>query len=472
MKILAIINESFANMALGRNTSLAYILSSLKLGHEVYIYNLEKDLPKSRNSSVATLHLTSNNKLCQVLVKNYEQRNLEIMQCVEKKDLQKLHQLKIQKVSDLIELASVKIKLNEIDFIIQRLEPMKSPFPPVGKKDVNETLKELKKLFPKFIFNCPINLGDKETPQKINRILKEKIATPTAEFSIDDETILNQVKSMSAEYKKLYKKTFAKLVFKPKDSAQSLGVFAVEFCENGLDFLSLKNQEIAELHSMQLYKIKNNLNEKELKKIIEILCYVQNFKSDKSLIELTRAQILKNAKKLYHGKILVQPFLEGVKSGDIRTNFLKDKKGNFYVAGSTFRKSLRLEDKNFTTAYSNGGSTSQPIEILKKEEIKNLKKKIKMILDALNGDLKEKYKNVIELGADFILVGDLKNIFLGELNHHCQGLLPLSEAMAKAVNDKAKYGFGLGFATKGLMDAIERIKRVDRKNEDGSGRGI
>lgn len=85
MKILAIINESFANMALGRNTSLAYILSSLKLGHEVYIYNLEKDLPKSRNSPVAALHLNNNNKPCRVLVKNYEQRNLEIMQCVEKK---------------------------------------------------------------------------------------------------------------------------------------------------------------------------------------------------------------------------------------------------------------------------------------------------------------------------------------------------------------------------------------------------
>ena len=498
MKILAIINEPFANMALGRNTSLAYILSSVKLGHEVYIYNLEKDLPKSHNSSVLALHLTRNIKLCQALVKNYEQRNLEIMECVEKKDLKKLHQLKIQKVSDLVCIdpvlrrddnvfgitrrnksgnlsaklktlsprlhdgvdaqAKTIIKLNEVNFVIQRLEPMKSPFPPAGKKDVNEILQKLKKLFPKFIFNCPINLGDKETPQKINRLLKEKIATPTAEFSIDDETVANQVKSMSAEYKKLYKKTFAKLVFKPKDSAQSLGVFAVEFCENGLDFLSLKTQELADLRATQLYKIKNNLDEKELKKIIEILCYVQNFKSDKSLIELTRAQILKNAKKLYHGKILVQPFLEGVKSGDIRTNFLKNEKGNFYVAGSTFRKSLRLEDKNFTTAYSTGGATSQPIEILKKEEIKNLKKKIKMILDVLNGSLKEKYKNVIELGADFILVGDSKNIFLGELNHHCQGLVPLSEAMARAVNDKAKYGFGLGFATKGLVDAMTRMK--------------
>ena len=521
MKILAIINECFSNMALGRNTSLAYILSSVKLGHEVYIYNLKKDLPKSRNSSILVLHLTNKNKLCETLIKNYEQRNLEIMECVEKKDLKKLHQLKIQRVSDLVCIeptlprddnvfsvirrnkasslsakletlsptkletlsptkletlsptkletlsprlhdgvhtqAKTTLKLNEVNFVIQRLEPMKSPFPPAGKKDVNETLKELKKLFPKFIFNCPINLGDKETPQKINRILKEKIATPTGEFSIDDKTVANQIKSMSAEYKKLYKKTFAKLVFKPKDSAQSLGVFAVEFCENGLDLLSLKNQEISQLHSIQLYKIKNNLNEKELKKIIEILCYVQNFKSDKSLIELTRAQILKNAKKLYHGKILVQPFLEGVKSGDIRTNFLKDKKGNFYVAGSTFRKSLRLEDKNFTTTYSTGGATSQPIEVLQKEEIKNLKKKIKMILDVLNGNLKEKYENVIELGADFILVGDSKNIFLGELNHHCQALLPVSEAMERAVDDKVKYGFGLGFTTKGLVDAMERM---------------
>lgn len=458
MKILAIINEPFDNMALGRNTSLAYILSGVKLGHEVYIYNLKKDLPESRNSSILALDLTSDRKLCETLIKNYEQRNLEIMECVEKKDLKKLHQLKIQRVFDIVSIETkTKLQLNEVDFIIQRLEPMKSPFPPAGKKDVNEILKKLKKLFPKLIFNCPINLGDKETPQKINNILKEKIATPTAEFSIDDESCARPIKSMSTEYKKLYKKTFAKLVFKPKDSAQSLGVFAVEFCENGLDFLALKNQEIAKLHSIQIHKIRNDLNEKELKKIIEILCYVQNFKSEKSLKDLTRAQILKNAKKLYHGKILVQPFLEGVKSGDIRTNFLKDKKGNFYVAGSTFRKSLRTEDKNFTTTYSTGGATSQPIEVLEKEEIKNLKKKLKMILEVLNGSLKEKYKNVIELGADFILVGDSKNIFLGELNHHCQALVPVSEAMEKAVNSKAEYGFGLGFTTRGLVDAMERM---------------
>ncbi|MES2961586.1 MAG: YheC/YheD family protein [Pseudomonadota bacterium] len=458
MKIFAIINEPFANMALGRNTSLAYILSGVKLGHEVYIYNLAKNFPESRDSSVLALHLTSNRKLCEALIKNHEQRNLEIMECVEKKDLEKLHQLKIQIVSEIVRLeAKTKLKLNEVDFIIQRLEPMKAPFPPAGEKDVNETLKNLKKLFPKLIFNCPINLGDKETPQKINHILKEKIATPTAEFSLDDESYAKQVKSMSAEYKKLYKKDSTKLVFKPKDSAQSLGVFAIEFCENGLDFSALKNQEIAELHAIQVHKIRNNLDEKELKKIIEILCYVQNFKSNKSLRELTRTQILKNAKKLYHGKILVQPFLEGVKSGDIRTNFLKDKKGNFYVAGSTFRKSLRIEDKNFTTTYSTGGATSQPIEVLEKEEIKNLKKKIKMILEVLNGELREKYKNVIELGADFILVGDSKNIFLGELNHHCQALVPVSEAMGRAVDEKAKYGFGLGFTTKSLVDGMERM---------------
>jgi hypothetical protein len=55
------------------------------------------------------------------------------------------------------------------------------------------------------------------------------------------------------------------------------------------------------------------------------------------------------------------------------------------------------------------------------------------------------------------LVGDSKNIFLGELNHHCQALVPVSEAMARAVNDKANYGFGLGFTTQGLMDAMGRM---------------
>ena len=456
MKILVIINEAFSAMALGRNTSLAYILSCVKLGHDVYIYNLGNSLPKNRAATISTLHLTSNKALCTLLIKKYEELNEEIMHAVAENNLKKLHNLKVQRVLEFLpeKTTLTKIKLSEVEFVIQRLEPMKFPFPPKGRKNVNIILAELKKLFPKLVFNCPINLSDKEIPQQINRFLKENISTPTSEFTLADKSFSKAINSMVKQYHKLYKKDFAKLVFKPKNSAQSLGVFAVEFSKNGMDLETLKKQKIEELHLAQNHKIKNDLNAKELKKIIEILCYIQN--ADKELKDLTHAQIVNRAKKLYHSEILVQPFLEGVKSGDIRTNFLKDKNGDFYTAGHTFRRSLRTEDKNFTTTYSTGGATSQPIKILEINELKNLFLKNAAILEILNGRLKKRYRDVTELGADFILVGDRKNIFLGEINHHCQALIPISEAMGKAVDKKAFYEFGLGLTSWAVKDATKR----------------
>lgn len=462
MKILVIINEAFSAMALGRNTSLAYILSCAKLGHDVYIYNLGNSLPKNRAATIPTLHLSNNKELCALLIKKYEELNEEIMHAVAKNNLEKLHNLKVQRVLEFLPEKTTlkKIKLSEVEFVIQRLEPMKFPFPPHGRKDVNIVLAKLKKLFPKLVFNCPINLSDKEIPQQINRFLKENISTPTSEFTLADKSFSKSIESMAKEYHKLYKKDFAKLVFKPKNSAQSLGVFAVEFSKNGMDLETLKKQKIEELHLTQNHKIKNDLNEKELKKIIEILCYLQNSQKNKELSELTHAQIVNTARKLYHSKILVQPFLEGVKSGDIRTNFLKDKNGDFYTAGHTFRRSLRTEDKNFTTTYSTGGATSQPITILAIDELKNLFLKNAAILEILNGRLKKKYRDVAELGADFILVGDRKNIFLGEINHHCQALIPISEAMGRAVDKKTFYEFGLGLTTWAVKDAIKRQEKV------------
>lgn len=443
-------------MALGRNTSLSYILSCAKLGHEVYIYNLLNSLPENRADSIPVFPLTKNKTLCDALVKNYQDLNEEIMLCVAAGDLEKLHNLKVRKVSEFLqaknELSS--LKLTEVEFVIQRLEPMKAPFPPVGEKDVNDILSQLRNLFPKLVFNCPTNLSDKEIPLEINRILQNKIATPTAEFRLEDADFTSALEAMTQEYHKLYGKDTAKLVFKPKNSAQSLGVFAVKFVENGLDFSSLKTKKVEELRASQTYEIKIGLNPKELKKIIEILCFIQNTKTNKTLADISDAEILKTAKSLYHDEILVQPFLEGVKFGDIRTNFLKNGQGNFYTAGHTFRKSLHHEDKNFTTAYSTGGATSQPVTILSKEELENLLTKTAAILEILNGALKEKYRDVIELGADFILVGDGRNIFLGEINHHCQGLLPISEAMAKAVDEDEDYGFGLGMTMRAVKDGI------------------
>ena len=456
MKILIIINEPFDNMALGRNTSLSYILSCVKLGHEVYIYNLIDSLPKNRDDSFLAFHLTRNKALCDALVKNYQELNEEIMLCVAAGNLEKLHNLKVRKVAEFLQEKNElnSLKLTEVEFVIQRLEPMKAPFPPAGEKDVNDILTQLRNLFPQLVFNCPINLSDKEIPLEINQILRDKIATPTAAFQLEDLDFTSALENMTQEYHKLYGKDAAKLVFKPKNSAQSLGVFAVKFIENGLDFSSLKTKKVEELRASQAYEIKIGLNPKELKKIIEILCFVQNTKTNKTLADITDAEILKTAKNLYQDEILVQPFLEGIKLGDIRTNFLKNDQGNFYTAGHTFRKSLHHEDKNFTTAYSTGGATSQPVTILAKEELENLLTKNAVILEILNGALKEKYIDVIELGADFILVGDGRNIFLGEINHLCQGLLPISEAMTKAVDADAFYEGGLGLTSRAVRDGI------------------
>ena len=451
MKTLIIINEPFANMVLGRSSSLSYILSCVSLGHEVYIYNLGNSLPQE---SLLVFHLTNNQALCQALIKNYQERNLEIMNAVAEKNLENLHNLKLQKVAEFLpeKIDLESLNLSEVDFVVQRLEPMKAPFPPVGKEDVNLFLTGLKKLFPKHIFNCPTNLGDKEVPQEINRILKEKIATPTAEFELQGEGLCAAIKSMTAEYHHLYSANDIKLVFKPKNSAQSLGVFAVELVQDGLDLAAIKTQKTQTLRSTQNHRIANNLSDQELEKIIEMLCYAQNTKSDEVLGSVDAHEILTTARALYNDKILVQPFLEGVELGDIRVNILKNSQGDFYVAGQTFRKSLRLEDKNFTTAYSTGGAAAQPITILREAEIKNLFFKMAQVLKILNGELRQKYCDVLELGADFILVGDGENIFLGEINHHCQALIPLSEAMAKAVDENAFYEGGLGLTSRAVKD--------------------
>jgi hypothetical protein len=389
------------------------------------------------------------------LVQNYQKINQEIVELVRKKDVESLSKFKSQKVADFLpkDLFCASLKLSEIDLVIQRLEPMKEPFPPVGEENIDEFLTGLKKAFPKVLFNCPINLCDKEITQEINLILDEKIATPTAEFELEENAIL-AIQLMSKEYQNIYGNKDVKLVLKPKNSAQSLGVFAVNFVENGWDLQAIKLQNSQDLRSAQRYKIKPNLDEKELQKVIEILCFVQNFKGDEVIQNLPHDQILKAAKSLYNGKILVQPFLEGIKSGDVRVNFFKDADGNFYKAGQVFRKSLRNNEENFTTAYSTGGAIPQPIEILEAAEIANLSLKVEKILKILNGDLRQKYRDSIELGADFILVGNGADIFLGEINHHCQGLIPLGETMEKAMNDDAFYKGGLGLSSSALKDLI------------------
>ncbi len=465
MKTLVIINEPLCQMALGRNTTLSYILSCFELGHEIYIYNLPKDgavFPKQIQESIATLHLKKADGL--KLAAEFRKNNHEIKNLCAAAKYRELAHLENKKLGDFLEItnsANLFLPLAEVNFILQRIEPMKAPFPPEGLKNVAQTLMTIKKIFPQHIFNYPFaanfeELQDKETPQEINKILRRTIATPTAEFKIDDADFSAAINLMKIKYHEIFgAKNDPKIVIKPKNSAQSLGVFALQFSASGMDLEKLKSQKISLLTEAQIYKIKKDLSAAELKELITILCYIQRVKenkipAEKLVQELEIQEIRNSAKELYNAEILAQPFLEGIKDGDIRANILKDEKGNFYCAGYTFRNSARQEiDDDFTTCYTAGKAVSKPITILPAAERKSLLQECQIVLDILNSDLREKYKNIIELGADFILVGDGNSVMLGEINHHCPALIPISEAMSEE-----NYNEGLGFTKKAVKDAL------------------
>lgn len=370
MKTLVIINESLAEMFLGKNTTLAYILAAAD-SYDVYVWNFAENFC-----------IKIDEKQAEILTKKYTEINRQIRNF--------LPEVAAVKVKDLIEENFVDaIEITSDDLIIQRLEPMKAPFPPVGEENINDVLRDFRIQFPRHIFNCPIDFSDKELEKFSD------IATPTAEFKLSDENYAQKIELMGEEYEKIYQnfspKKKRKVVIKPKDLAQSLGVFALDLAK-----------------------------EKDVKKAC-----------------------IEHGEEFYRGQILVQPFLEGVRQGDIRATIIKNEKSDFECVGYTFRKSLRAaESEDFTTGYIVGGSTPRPILDLTKNEQEDLQKKCEKVLYVLNGELREKYRDVIELGADFILVGNGHQVFLGEINHNCPGLVPVSEAMG----DEKKYEGGLGIA--------------------------
>jgi|GEM_PF-1922016 len=492
-KTLIIINEPFEEMILGKNTTLSYIAAALDLGHEVYIHNLPKNgeiFPKNIQQNIEAIKLDSDDSLAKNLINEYKKRNEGLANLIEEalkiKDPSILQKFSNIKVSEILQSSFFKtpLILSSITNVIQRIEPMKAPFAPEGNANLLEVLQQIKKIFPQLSFNCPIYefdgesrlLIDKDTPQIMNEILlirsAELMATPTREFSLEEEAS-EHFAEMTQEYLRLYpNKIFGKVVLKPKDSAQSLGVFAVEFSDETIAFnlSSLKNSTLKSFKETQLYKIKSALNASELKEITEILCYAESLKTNEEnfaekcelrIADISSAQRRKVAKNLYE-KVLIQPFLEGVKSGDIRANIVKNSDGIFELAGITYRRSNRYNNDKFTTCLTTGGSSPFPISILEKEEQISLASSLKLTLEMLNKlPLKERYQNSSELGADFLLLGDGKNIFLGEINHHCPALAPLSEIMNKIDNlsiSYAKYDGGLGITKATIQNQINHRK--------------
>jgi hypothetical protein len=452
-KALIILNDSLQEMTVGKSSNLAYICACLELGFEVFVYILP------RSDFFANKVLTREFKGLE-LVELYKKFNLDLKKNVKLKDLDCFACARNDAVGDEFLIGNdavrdgdddmlTEINLNEMDLIIQRLEPMKAPFPPFGDENINEIFKLIAQKFPNKIINLPINLSDKGAVSLVDEILAkkglEKIGVETKEFLALDEN-----------FPEIYEKT----VIKPKNLAQSVGVFALEKSPDGFDLEMLKNELIENLTNVQIYKIKNNLEKSQLKEIILILLAAQSLKSDENLLkkyqkfsEIDKDKLIEIVNNLYH-EILLQPFIDGVKFGDIRTLLLKNAQNKFYVAGNVFRKNSRVnDDENFTTCYSTGASSASKIEELTLDEQKDLKEKTQKLLEILNEDLAEIYENSLELGVDFILKGDLKTVLLGEINHTCIALLPVFEALYK--EDK-NYDGGLFFIKKAILDVVLR----------------
>ena len=430
MKSLLIINENILETRLGQNTSLYYLVNALRDKRDVYIFNVDQHhLPNDSNSPISCLFLDANSDSATLLIEKYAFFNEKIINLTKNEAFDELLGLNIPTIREFIDHFEQKdATLASFDEIIQRLEPMKAPFPPHGNANIDDVLLQLKTLLGNRKVHLPIKLHDKILPLTLNDILGYEVATPTFMTSLDDATPHEKIDLATQKYQHIYASTQKKIVIKPLNSAQSLGVFAIEFCEDGHDLNTILTQTSHQLNKAQIFHIKDNLAYEELKQILHLLCYVQTTNHDQRLSDITPDEITTQAGTLYQDQILIQPFIEGVRQGDIRANIMKNNHGEFYLAGYVYRKSIQKDD-NFTTCYSGGKAISLPITYLTKDEQEELKECTVQILNILNNELKDEYHNVLELGFDFLLVGDNTHILLGEINHHCPALLPISRRM-------------------------------------------
>ena len=512
------VSEDLANMRLGNNGSLAYILALHEKGYKVGIHHLPKsegDLLENRKAfpddpnAAIQVFFPSSDEL-DSLVDSYKKYNEQIASEVNSKDSSELPKLLVGE-SGLCDLnkPTESISLTGIDFFVNRVEPMAFPYPPKGTLSVTTTLADMKKAMPGLVFNCPIyeidgnmvGLGDKDTPQKMNELpqsLGEEVSTPTAEFSLTGSNIAESVKAMGEKYKDLFGVDKSpKVVVKPKDSAQSVGVFAMHFIPGGLDLEALKEKRISQLISTQTYEISNEAldSESDIAKIVEILSFIQKVINDKETLKdsnitnIAEEEITAGAKAMYNrvedgetieGKILVQPYLEGVKSGDIRVNILKNAQGDFEIASMTYRKSARnKQGGNFTTCYSTGGAKGVHASELPQKELENLNKAAAKIIGLLNdpeGKFKAQHNGVMEIGADFILAGVDDKVYLGELNYLCPALVPVGEALERGLeikngNAAGIYDGGLGLVKK-FISGMETMQEISVKTQSESEREL
>jgi hypothetical protein len=526
MKSLVVINESLNQMVVGKNTTLAYILSLIEKGDEVFVCVLSADMKSLTDCDEKITAIKLSDEAAKHLISRYKSENKKYSYFIksracfqttqgedrlftssrgsfdasyfkeifpdnrisgenflsssvqnslqsEAKSLETgskknpPEKILVEEIVDKNSMVLQQVSPKEIDFIIQRLEPMKPPFPPQGTEKIEDDFRCLKKLFPKHIFNYPLECySDKGLPliidERYKKIFPQEFLATTTEISYYyDNQLAKKIKLIIKKYQEIYSSDERKIVIKPDNSAQTLGVFSLVFVSGGLDLKKIMSMRVADFLQAKKYRIKDDLQNDELEKIVKILCYVQFVKStatqySQAISGIVEDEIFRGVNSLYGKKILIQPFLEGVKAGDIRASIIKSSDGNFVLAGFVFRKNQSQNDENFTTSFMHGAVAESIESSLTRDEILDLAKKLSFVLEFLNTDIKSKYENCIEIGCDFLLLGDGKTVLLGECNHHCQGLLPIVESINC---DSDSYDGGLGI----VSIAIENAKKLQKK---------
>ncbi len=425
-KIAILINEDFLEMRLGINTSLAYIASSIDLGYQLFIINIDNQNPFQKKLQALSIDQGDQG----IIVADFKRQNDLYFSDVE---------AKVRTVADLnLHLSSQKVEMSEFDLVLQRLDPVNRPFPPLGEQDIDQFLLDFFDFhrFENKNFNLPVNcFKDKEFAQNIDPDMA--IATKEA---ID-------VATMAQNIVQFMEVGFAKFVIKPDNLGQSKGVFAINVTTEGLDEASLKKMTISEIQSQQIYNIKKDVG--SLKETVLDLLFCESLKErqqapQKTANDFTNDEKLRQIKKLYNSKILLQPFIAGVSKGDIRVNLAKiDNK--FCLLGKVFRKpDFTNHDENFTTCVTSSAARAVDVEqILNKQEFDDLNAKIELVLQALNNEFSDKYSQCNEIGLDFIVIGDDKGVLLNEANHYCPALITLSEMVDQGVVVKSDRGLGI-----------------------------
>ena len=427
-KILNIlINEDPNSMKIGINTSLLYALTaSTTMNLSVNFIRVDENINfPDQIESVYSIDPQSS----KMLLNEYQIQNQQIR---DKALILKQHIT--FSVDDFLKNKSTSIvfvkKITDIEYIksalegsmLNRVEPMKAPFPPQGNRDINQFLK---KLIANYSYiHAPLNLCDKEFIKNLS-IPTQEIKTHLIEnLDID---IVNAIKNIIDEYRRLYPyKENYRIVIKPKNSAQSLGVFAIEFVKNSNKNFNINSDIITNSDKQIIYCDKDVLSNSNL--LIQII--------KKSL--QTHCPQNKTIEDFYGKEILVQPYLEGIELGDFRAIIMKNKNNKFEYFGSIFRKKFYNSSNlnNFTTCASSGQSIPSQLGQFKIV----IDKFVKQILIYLHVN-EEKYQQVHFVGADIIAKEinfsdeTLPKLFLGEINMHCPALISLlKENLSQVIN--------------------------------------